>query len=70
MLQQCLILREQTGLPELVCSVPPPPPAREGDLFGDEYFAVAVKDVLGTPFRRATAVTRTAPSELLVIPSR
>lgn len=48
----------------------PPPPAREGDLFGDEYFAVAVKDVLGTPFRKATAVTRTAPSELLVIPSR
>eukprot|EP00752_Nemacystus_decipiens_P004479 g4091.t1 len=43
---------------------------KEGDLFGEEFFAVAVKDVLGTPSRTATVVTRTAPSELLVIPSR
>ncbi|CAN0118377.1 unnamed protein product [Ectocarpus sp. 6 AP-2014] len=42
----------------------------EGDLFGDEYFSVAVKDVLGIPFRTATVMTRTAPCELLVVPAR
>lgn len=43
---------------------------REGDLFGDEYFSVAVKDVLGIPFRTATVMSRTAPCELLVVPAR
>ncbi|CAM9661387.1 unnamed protein product, partial [Ectocarpus fasciculatus] len=42
----------------------------EGDLFGDEYFSVAVKDVLGIPFRTATVMSRTAPCELLVVPAR
>ncbi|CAB1120453.1 unnamed protein product [Ectocarpus sp. CCAP 1310/34] len=43
---------------------------REGDLFGDEYLSVAVKHVLGIPFRTATVMTRTAPCELLVVPAR
>ncbi|CAM9155987.1 unnamed protein product, partial [Hapterophycus canaliculatus] len=42
----------------------------EGDLFGDEHFAVAKMGDLGTPFRTATAMSRTAPCELLVIPAR
>ncbi|CAM9105994.1 unnamed protein product [Scytosiphon promiscuus] len=43
---------------------------KEGDLFGDEHFAVATKGDLGTPFRTATVMSRTAPCELLVIPAR
>lgn len=75
-LYQCTLTRRQAGFPSgiyLVYNVllfGDEFFGREGDLFGDEFFAVAVKDVLGTPFRTATAVTRTAPSELLVIPSR
>ncbi|CAN0309387.1 unnamed protein product, partial [Pylaiella littoralis] len=43
---------------------------KEGDSFGDEPFEVAVTDVHGTPSRITTAMTRTSPCELLVVPPR
>lgn len=52
------------------CTIPVFDMSREGDIFGDEHFGAEAKDVQETPFRTATAVSRTTPCELLVIPLR
>lgn len=43
---------------------------REGDFFGAEHFGAGVGDLQETKTRTATAVSRTAPCELLTLPPR